>query len=144
MSISPRVRDVVRQEWAKRQPRRPKPATEFVKAVKEILLARSGGLCELDSCGPIEVYHHRAPRGRGGSSLAWIGKAANGLALSNRCHDVAEGRLPDSSRVTSYANGWLVRRNGDKQSADVPVLYRGRWVLLGDDGSVRPVGGDAA
>jgi hypothetical protein len=137
------AKDVARQAWPKRQPRRPKPASEFPKSVKELMWTRSGGLCELDGCGPVEVFHHRAPRGRGGSSLAWINRAANGLGLSNRCHDRVEGRLTDSSRVTSYVNGWLVRRNSHTIAADVHVLYRGRLVALTDDGQVRSLGGAA-
>lgn len=134
MSVNPRIRDVVRQSWPKRQPRRhSKPATEFSKAVKEIMLARSGGLCELDGCGPVEAYHHRAPRGRGGSSLPWIGLAANGFAISNACHDRIE-----SDRLVAKDNGWLVPRNGTKTAADSKVLRRGQWVLLADDGSFSP------
>jgi hypothetical protein len=136
------AKDVVRQMWPKRQPRRPKVSTEFPEKVRDLIEARSLGLCELDGCGPIQVFHHRAPRGSGGSSLGWIGRAANGLGLSHRCHDRVEGRLPDSSRVTSYVNGWLVRRNGYTISADVPVLYRGQWVRLTDTGAPRPIEGD--
>jgi hypothetical protein len=137
------AKDVARQMWPKRQPRPRKTSTEFPKKVRDLIWARSGGLCEIDACGPVQVFHHRAPRGNGGSSLGWIGRAANGLGLSNRCHDRVEGKLPDSSRVTSYVNGWLVRRNGNTIAADVHVLYRGRLVVLTDaGGEPRPIEGD--
>ncbi|MGW5518487.1 hypothetical protein [Nocardia africana] len=147
MSVHPSpknlARDVVRQVWPKRQPRRPRAPKEFPESVKGVMLDRSGGLCELDSCGPVQVYHHRRPRGSGGSSVAWVNRAANGLALSDNCHLKVEGRLRDSSRTRSFTNGWLVSMNGNATAAETPVLYRGRWVNLTDDGEVHPIGGDA-
>lgn len=139
MSVNPRLRDVVRQSWPKRQPRRQKSNRDgFSTIAKQDISHRSHGMCELDFCGPAEHYHHRAPRGRGGTSLEWVNGPANSLHISARCHDRIE-----RFRGEAYANGWLVRRNGSLTAAEVPVLYRGRWVLLTDDGRVEPIGGEA-
>lgn len=139
MSVNPPFREVVRQEWGKRQPRRPKPNRDgFPESVKQIVTHRSAGMCELDFCGPAEVIHHRRPRGSGGTSLDWVNRAANGFHVSSACHDQIEGRLPAWSRRQSTSAGWLVSQNGARDAAESPVLYRGRWVLLADDGSVLP------
>lgn len=128
------ARDIARQVWPKRQPRRPKPNPDgFPKRVRDIIDRRSGGMCELDACGPAVVRHHRAPRGRGGTSLPWINEAANSLHLAAACHDRIE-----SDRLVAKDNGWLVPRNGTETAADSKVLRRGRWVLLADDGSFSP------
>lgn len=116
-----------------------KPAPQgFPASVKAIVHARSKGVCELDSCGPAQVIHHRRPRGAGGTSLPWVNRAANALHLSDACH----AQRVEAQRHLSYVNGWLVSMLGTAVSADVPVLYRGRWVLLRDDGSVTPIQGD--
>lgn len=115
----------------KPKPRKRKPAapdTGFPESVKRFVRARSGGICELDSCGPADHFHHRAPRGSGGSDLAWINGAANCLFVSWRCHYRIE-----MHRATSYENGWLVRRNGIETAAAVEVLYRGRRAFLVDE-----------
>lgn len=134
MSVNPRVRDVVRQ-WPKRQPRRPKLKPGFPKPVIDIMDVRSGGLCEIDLCGPVCEWHHRGPRALGGTRAGWVNRAANGLGLAADCH-----RRVESNRTQAYMNGWLVARNGIRTADQVPVLYRDAWVLLGDDGSVTPVG----
>lgn len=135
-----------RREIPKVQPRKlrePKPVKKprqpegFSASVKDTICARSGGACERDECGPAEVYHHRRARGAGGTSLPWVNRAANGLHVSNACHLGIE-----LNRTRSYMNGWLVSMLGTVMSADVPVLYRGRFVLLRDDGSIRPIEGD--
>jgi 5-methylcytosine-specific restriction protein A len=111
--------------------RRAKPG--FGPAAKALILARSSGICELDACGPVEHYHHRAPRGAGGTSLDWINRPANCLALSARCHNRVE-----QNRNTAYENGWLIPRNQQPIAEEKAVLYRGRRVLLSDDGSLIP------
>lgn len=132
------AKDIVRQAWPKRQPRQPKPPKEFPDHVKAIIVARSGGQCEIGDCqAPMGPPHHRRPRGSGGSSLAWVNRAANGLAVCPYHHDFIE-----SHRALAYVEGWLISQHRkDVMAVDVPVLRRGRSVLLGDDGSVRPVGG---
>lgn len=113
---------------------RPAKKPGFTDAVKKAVDTRSKGLCERDSCGPIAQYHHRAPRGLGGTSLPWVNQATNAFGVSLACHAYIEAH-----RTEAYVNGWLVARNGPKRSADVPILYRGRWALLADDGSMKPI-----
>ncbi|MFE7799056.1 hypothetical protein [Nocardia sp. NPDC057440] len=134
------AREFVRRAVPKKQPQTPKPNPDgFPEPVKHIIRARSGGICELDSCGVAQVIHHRRPRGVGGTSLGWVNHAANALHLADACHLRIE-----LHRTEAYCNGWLVSQLGDKQSADVPVLYRGRWVLLDDRGGITPIEGGVA
>lgn len=128
-----------RRVHPKTQPRRPRPNRDgFPPAVKKLITERSGGMCELDACGRAEVIHHRRPRGAGGTSLPWVNRAANGMHVTNACHNRIEGRDPSWSRLQSGKAGWLVSQHSERTSAESPVLYRNRWVLLGDDGSVVP------
>lgn len=134
------ARRSVRQSWPKVQPRRPKAAKKprrapegFPRAVKALIFVRGGGRCEIDSCGPIDHYHHRAPRSLGGSKAPWVNRAANGLGLGSACHEHVE-----SHRAEAYENGWLVSRNGIRTAAEVPVWLRERLVLLADDGNIEP------
>lgn len=127
----------MRQAWPKPERRRKSPPG-FSVPVKQTISGRSHGMCELDFCGPADHYHHRAPRGRGGSSLPWVNLPANGLHVAARCHDHIESR-----REVALTNGWLVSRLRGLTAAEVPVLYRGRRVLLSDDGSVVPAGGES-
>ncbi|MEV6432882.1 hypothetical protein [Nocardia sp. NPDC051463] len=139
------AKDIVRQMWPKAQPRPGQRASKpsrrapegFPKPVKALMFVRGGGRCEIDDCGPIEHWHHRGPRSLGGTTAPWVNRAANGLGLAAPCHEHVE-----SHRAEAYRNGWLVSRNGTRTAVDVPVLYRGRSVLLADDGSIRPIGGD--
>ncbi|WP_405137474.1 hypothetical protein [Nocardia sp. NBC_01388] len=136
--------DVLRR-LSKQQPHASKINRDgFPPGAEAIVVSRSGGICELDSCGVADVLHHRRPRGAGGTSLAWVNQAANAMHLSNECHLRVEGRLPDSSRHVSKVRGWLVSQNGTRTAVDVRVLYRGRWALLTDDGQVNPVKGGPA
>lgn len=116
------------------------PPQGFSDGVKAIIAARSGGQCEIGDCTAAAVHHHhRRPRGSGGTSLAWVNKAGNALHLCLEHHAFAE-----SHRTFAYVQGWLISQHRtDAVAVDVPVLRRGRSVLLADDGSVRSVGGAA-
>lgn len=129
----------VTEDFVRRRKTKSRPPEGFSKTAKDLMGARSGGRCEIDDCGPIFEWHHRGPRSIGGTKAEWVNRAANGLGLATRCH-----RRVESNRTRAYVNGWLVSRLGGKQAADVPVLYRGRWVLLADNGGIRPLEGDAA
>lgn len=145
----PDLSRIVRRAWPKKQPEReprtpgarPRQPEGFSPEVKAIARHRSGGLCEIDACGRANEYHHRGPRGQGGTSLDWVNQAANCLHVTRECHRKAEGR-GRWSRKTSQDNGWLVPRNSPLTAAEVPVLYRGRLVRLGDDGSVTEAEGE--
>lgn len=146
MSVHPTAKNLtldMLRRLSKQQPKRPRLNRDgFSAHVEDIVMVRSGGVCELDACGTGEVLHHRRPRGSGGTRLEWVNRAANALLLSNHCHLRVEGRLPDSSRHWSKVRGWLVSQNGYLVATDVAVFYRGRWVLLADNGDIREVGDD--
>ena len=103
--------------------------TGFSKQVRDTILARANGGCELCHFHHPEQIHHRRPRGAGGSKAADTNQAANGLALCAECH-----RMVESDRVAALANGWLVRQGFDP--AEVPVVLRGMWAVLTVEGKV--------
>ncbi|WP_433568107.1 hypothetical protein ACQP1O_42905 (plasmid) [Nocardia sp. CA-151230] len=111
----------------------------FPASARRLIAARSGGICEIADCPEAAVHmHHRRPRGLGGTSVPWVNRAANGLHICLEHHAFIE-----SHRTLALVQGWLISQHMvEKQAADVPVLRRGRSVLLSDDGGVRPVGGD--
>lgn len=145
MTVHPTMGNLVRQQLSKIQPRRARPKSEFPQPVKDIMLVRSGGWCEIDRCGPGVHHHHRGPRGAGGSRGGWVNCAANGLVLSVACHL----ERVESNRAEALENGWLISRNSKQTAVGVPVwIYdpdsrdpdlkkRRRRVLLGDDGSIQ-------
>jgi 5-methylcytosine-specific restriction protein A len=106
----------------------------FTQDVKDKVVARSKGKCE--RCGlPVlgrAEYHHRRPRGMGGSKDPVVGSAANCVYLHPGCHQNIE-----SYREKGRGLGFLVRQTQDPQ--EVPVKRWDGWVLLGPDGSVTPV-----
>jgi hypothetical protein len=105
--------------------------TGFPETVRELVLIRSGGNCEV-MVGPSCLYavhqiHHRRPRGMGGSRRESTNKASNALGVCWPCHAHIE-----SNRDRALRNGWLVSQ-GD-EPAEQSVLWRGRPVLLDDNG----------
>ena len=66
--------------------------------------------------------------------------ASNAGRICGQCHLIVE-----SHRTQAFDDGWLVRQS--KSPIETPVLYRGEWVLLDDDGYTyripAPVGGVA-
>ncbi|MGC0365048.1 5-methylcytosine-specific restriction protein A [Rhodococcus sp. 27YEA15] len=124
-------------------PRKRTRDTGFPPAVKVLIHARSGGRCEVQQqCrGAVAVHiHHRRPRGSGGSTLAWVSGAANGVDVCLACHAFIE-----SARAYSEGHGWLVSMNRRRRSDEVPVLlvHDSEPVLLADDGTFhRPTEGD--
>ncbi len=134
MTVHPTFGNLVRQALPKKQPKRRKDKSAFPESVRDIILTRSGGVCEIDGCGPANAIHHRAPRGMGGSRGGWVNCAANGIAVSDACHAAIE-----SDRKTALKNGWLISRNGLQMADEITVLLfdretgRKRDVLLTDD-----------
>lgn len=103
--------------------------TGFPPEIKATIRSRAQNLCEI--CGQHTsdcVAHHRRPRGMGGTNRADTNVVSNGLWLCGACHLRVE-----SHRQLAYENGWLVRQSADP--ALIPVLRRGVFVLLQDDGS---------
>ena len=107
----------------------------FSDAVRARVMARSGGFCEARIPGcrdEASQIHHRRPRGAGGSRDPRTGQAANGYALCLPCHDYIE-----RNRAEARDKGWLVRQGADPR--EIPVFRYRRWVLLDDEGGIRPV-----
>lgn len=96
---------------------------------------RDGSACALcgKTSGPHSI-HHRLPRSRGGDN-----RLSNLVLLCDfgGCHDL----IVESRRTRAKVNGWLVPTGFDP--ADVPLIWHGVLVFLGDDGTVQRVG-DAA
>ena len=107
----------------------------FSDVVRARVMARSGGYCEIchAECSETGQYHHRRPRGMGGSRNPVSGRAANCLFLCPADHD----HIERMERAEARDNGWLVRQGHNP--ADVPVWRRRRWVLLDDEGGIAPV-----
>lgn len=74
--------------------------------------------------GAMQHWHHRKLRSQGGGH-----SAVNGLGLSSNCHNAIHA---DPKRA--YDNGWLVR--GFHEPEDKPVLRRGIWVELTEEGGI--------
>lgn len=107
-------------------------SAEFTPAVHAVVNERSGGVCEV--CGAERAWdkHHRHPRKSGGTRREWIGLPSNCLDVCRSDHNLIESR-----RQLARVMGWLVPEGHDP--ADVPVLYRGRWLFLGSDGGLQPI-----
>jgi 5-methylcytosine-specific restriction enzyme A len=111
--------------------------TGFPNRVRDIITRRSDGACE--RCGlaaPAYQLHHRRCRGMGGSSRDDTNQPANGFTVCISCHNHIE-----SNREEALFAGWLVRQGHDP--ATVPVMRRGEWVLLDNDGYYTPAEGAA-
>lgn len=101
-----------------------------------LLIGRSLGCCELcgrrlhDGWGWLgdHSFHHRQPRGVGGTRAAAINSPANLLLLcgtgTTGCHGLVEAQ-----RAIAYDRGWLVRHPFDPAGAPVRI-HPGRVVLL--------------
>lgn len=102
------------------------------QATRNKVWQRDNWCCALcgSSSGRFSV-HHRLPRGRGGDN-----RLSNLVLLCDfgGCHDL----IVESRRANATLNGWLVRTGYDP--AVVPLIHRGVWVWLGDDGTVTPLG----
>ena len=110
--------------------------SSFSPAVRRTIIERADRWCE--SCGlePGREAHHRRPRGMGGTKRESTNTPSAGLWLCRSCHTYIE-----TNRAEALACGRLVRQTDEP--ADVPVLYRGTWVLLDDLGGLRDVEGIA-
>ncbi|MGC5258401.1 hypothetical protein ACPXCG_18830 [Gordonia sp. DT218] len=109
--------------------------TGFTPAVKDLILARSSGMCEVMVDGICsmhgEQFHHRRPRGAGGTRRIDTNHASNGLYICGLCHLHIE-----TNRREAKALGWLVSQWG--RPVEEPVLWRGRQRWLDDDGGFEP------
>ena len=102
----------------------------FSKPVRDLILARSKGGCEVCFFGQVEQLHHRRARGMGSTRRPESNMAANGLAVC-----AADHLMIESNRELALDRGWLVRQGHDP--AEVPMLRHGAdWVLLQENGGV--------
>ena len=104
----------------------------FSKHTRELVFLRSGGRCE--RCGVIRTrveYHHRRPRGMGGSRATDTNGAANCVLLCVYCH-----RDIEAFREAAIDFGFLVPQG--KKPAETPLRRHKQWVLLDDFGYVMP------
>lgn len=99
---------------------------------RALVAARSNGLCEICALSVAREWHHRKNRSQGGT---WA--ASNGMHLCAADHAWITEHPAEAART-----GWTVRSRQDP--AEVPVLRRGKWVLLDDEGGVTAVEGSAA
>lgn len=104
----------------------------FPVEVRARLESRSAGRCEVCGVGRVTEHHHRRPRGRGGTRCGAVGLASNGLAVCHACH-----RMIESHRAVALLLGWLVGSTASPPG--VPVMYRGTWTVLNDDGTLEAV-----
>lgn len=89
------------------------------------------GACEVTIPGVCsgmgEHIHHRQLRSQGGEHAV-----ANCIFICSDDHTYIHGHPAES-----YRNGWIV--HGFDYPEDEPVLRRGRWVLLHEDGTMTEV-----
>ncbi len=109
----------------------------FPQSVKELILARSSGMCEVmvdNLCTyTAQDIQHRRARGMGGSKRADTNTAAAGIAVCRACHRYLESRPLDAE-----ANGWVIpnNRRPPLDPASVRVLWRKQWRYLDTDGGM--------
>ena len=110
-----------------------KRSSAFSESVRLLIDARAKGICEL--CGmrvTSPQYHHRRPRGIGGTKRVETGQAQNALLLHQKCHARVE-----SNRLEAYESGWLVGQSSDPGAA--PVKLWDGWFVLDSLGAREPV-----
>ena len=99
----------------------------FDAKLRELVYTRAAGKCE--RCGtPGQMqYHHRRPRGMGGTRRTDTAGAANALLLHPSCHEWVE-----RNRAAALDQGFLVTQQHDP--AAIPVRLWNGWCLLTPDG----------
>jgi HNH endonuclease len=106
----------------------------FNDRTKQIVRQRALMRCE--RCGlPLIAgahFHHRKPRGMGGTSDSDLAGASNCLYVHPHCHASLE-----SNRKVALKNGWLVRNQYHPMT--IPIFRWGLWVILDDEGNALPV-----
>ena len=99
-----------------------------VKLAREIVYARSLGICEMCACRRATNWHHRQSRGR-----VWTPE--NGLHLcgsgTTGCHGWVTHH-PELGREW----GWVVSNAPAFHPAEEPAVIKGVWHLLQPDGGL--------
>jgi hypothetical protein len=105
--------------------------------VRAALKERSGGVCEIQAPGcngrAVDPSHRikTGSGGRHGEAAVRHHVLSNLLHACRGCHHGQIHAYP----ADAYWRGWMLREHEDPTA--VPVLRRGLWVLLADDGSIR-------
>lgn len=109
------------------------PSRATRRDVREVVMDRHAGWCQL-GCGRFAAnYAHRLPQGQGGPFTM-----ANGLGLcgsgTTGCHWRTE-----QARALSYDAGWLLRTGSDPATTPALIVsFLGAgWHILGDPDGVR-------
>jgi hypothetical protein len=97
------------------------------KRTVELIHNRSAGICERCGWAEGQQIHHRRARGMGGTRRDSTNAVYSLAHLCHPCHSLVE-----SNRLEALSDGWLVSQHGDPSR--VPVLYRGTWRLLDNEG----------
>jgi hypothetical protein len=98
---------------------------------RDAVRGRSGGMCEVCGTAKATNFQHRLNEGQGGPWTASNGLAVCGQGNATGCHSVIH-----LNPTKSYVNGWSVRSWDNPITC--PVLRRGEWVLLDDNGDFAP------
>ncbi|SKY29982.1 Uncharacterised protein [Mycobacteroides abscessus subsp. massiliense] len=111
---------------------------EFTAEAKELMFQRALGECEVQwpnvCVQTVESYHHRRPRGRGGSRQESTSRVSNGLAICRGCHSFIETR----ERGKAIELGFIVSQWA--MPILEPVFYKHTCrVFLNDDGTLSGV-----
>lgn len=115
--------------------RRPRTGHRVARQVRELVRARSGGVCEVQLAGcrwwSSQLQHRITQKsgGRHGKAVARSDRASNVLDSCWWCHSV----ITDSPGA-SKQEGWSLEEW--QEPSQEPVLYRGEPVYLDDEGLV--------
>lgn len=118
-----------------RKPAKRRGSSGVPAKVRAALKVRSGGVCEIQAPGcsmRATEDSHRLKVGMGGRHGAAAVRHHVLSQLLHACHGCHRG-LHEAPAAAYWAGRML--REGEDPTA-VPVLYRNRWVLLADDGSI--------
>ncbi len=121
-----------------RQPKRTtaSPPPRVPAKVRAALAARSEGLCEIAQQGCTRwatEFSHRKKLGIGGrkgAARAAHDVLSNAVAGCHNCHQVRGHANPRAA----YDMGWMLKEHQNPLA--IPLLYRGSWKFLTDDGRV--------
>jgi hypothetical protein len=97
--------------------------------LKSSLVERASGACEVCGSRSANNAHHRKNLSQGGTH-----ELSNLLLLCGSGTTLCHGWITEHPGAAKREYGWSVWRSDEP--ADVPVLYRGQWVKLDNDGNV--------
>lgn len=83
----------------------------------------------------VHSFHHRQPRGAGGSSREGINSPANLLLVCGTGTTGCHGEI-EANRTAAYAAGWLVKHPQDPAAVPVLTVHSPDAVLLTGAGQI--------